>query len=110
MGRVYWDIEEKKMRYWSAKTKDGKNHVEGSTDWSRIKNDIISLSLIDSASNQIVSLPANKNEYFQAKTASADFTGKNIVIESRYISCKIGNNIMRIRVNETTGNVSVEIE
>lgn len=98
------------MKYWCAKTKDGKTHIEGVSNWHDIKNDVIALSFVDAVSNQTISLPTNMSEYNQAKTASADLSGKNVKIESRYISCKIGNNIVRIRVQELNGNVSIEIE
>ena len=98
------------MFTWITKTKDGKTYEETLSKWNDIKDDIVSLEFIDRISNQTISLPPNMKEYFQAKTASADFTNENIRIESRYIQCKIGNNIVRIRVNETTGNISVEAE
>jgi hypothetical protein len=96
--------------YWQAKTKDGKIYSEGCVEWSSIKDNVVGLSFVDGVNWQTISLPPNMKEYFQAKTASADLAGKNFAIESRYIQCKIGNNIIRIRVNEFNGNVSVEVE
>ena len=104
------------MISWIAKTRDGKTHDEETSNWNDIKDDVVCLEfyLADFKSyhlfTQTISLPQNMKEYVFAKTASADLSGQNIKIESRYIQCKIGNNIVRIRVNETTGNVSVEVE
>jgi len=50
------------------------------------------------------------DSYIQGKTASADLNGANIQIESRYIAFKLGNNTVRVRVNEKTQNISVEID
>jgi len=98
-----------KMKYWYAETKNGNeyNELDG-TKWNEIKDDVIALRLhID---EQIVSLPPNMEKYHQAKTASSDFNGNNVTIESRYIGFCLGNNIVRIRVDEKGGNVSVEVE
>ena len=49
-------------------------------------------------------------EYIQAKTASVDLGGNNIEIESRYVGFSLGNNIVKVRVNEKTKNISIEVE
>jgi hypothetical protein len=94
------------MKFWTAITKDGKSITESNTPWEKAKDNIASLQLHNNG--QTISLPPNM-EYVQGKTASADLNGKNVVIESRYIGLKLGNNIVIIRVNEKTGDVSVEI-
>jgi len=97
------------MRTWKATTKDGKTHLENNSDWESIKKEVIALEFISNGHGNI-SLPPNMEEYIQAKTASADLNGNNVQIESRYISFKLGNNIVRVRVDETNGNVSVEVD
>jgi hypothetical protein len=96
---------------WKAMTKDGKEILEGQASWTSIKNNIKQLALTIPNGPTIL-LPKNMEEYFHAKTASAELggTGKDITIESRYIGFKIGNNIVRIRVNEKTQNITVEVE
>jgi hypothetical protein len=98
------------MYSWQATTKDGKEvkEIEGHS-WTEIEKDIQSLSLVNSEGHTI-SLPDNLGNYIQAKTASADLNGTNIQIESRYIGFKLGNNTIRIRVDEKTNNISVEID
>ena len=48
--------------------------------------------------------------YNQAKTASSDLNGDNIKIESRYIEFGIRNSIVKVRVDEETNNISIEIK
>lgn len=99
------------MNYWRAITKNGDVRNEQSVKWSDIENDIEELSLIinSNSNQQKITLPKGY-EYVQAKTASADLNGENAVIESKYIGIIIGNNIMKVRVDEKTNNISVEIE
>jgi len=94
---------------WKAKTKDGKELSELDTSWSEVDGNISELILVTNH-GQTITLPKNMKNYIQAKTASAALGAKNIQIESRYIGCEIGNNILRIRVDEKTENISVEIE
>ena len=97
------------MRQWVATTKDGNVYSETENkNWNDIKDVIVKLQLDNNG--QIITLPENMTEYAQAKTASAFVGSNNIQIESRYISCKIRNNIVRIRVDENTNNISVEID
>jgi len=101
--------EKQKMKYWYAKTKNGNEFSEtGSKKWDEIQDEIIELAL--NIDGQRITLPPNMEKYVQAKTASADLNGNNVQIESRYISFKIGNSIIRVRVNETNGNVSIEVD
>ena len=76
--------------------------------WDDIKDNVSKLEFNNNG--QIISLPSNMSEYIQAKTASADLNGENVQIESRYFAFKLGNNIVRIRVDDKTNNISVEIE
>lgn len=76
--------------------------------WEDIKNDVVKLEFNNNG--QIISLPTGMSEYIQAKTASADLGSKKVEIESRYLAFKLGNNIVRIRVDEKTNNISVEVE
>lgn len=97
------------MAIWKAKKKDGKEVSELNSSWVDIQDDISDLIMITD-SNQIIKLPRNMEGYVQAKTASAELGAKNIQIESRYIGFKLGSNIIRIRVDEKTKNISVEVE
>jgi len=95
------------MRKYTIKDKNGNAFEEDKIKWKDFENNISELSLNNNG--QIISLPKNMEKYYQAKTASADLNGSNIQIESRYIGLKLGNNIVRIRVDEKTNNISLEI-
>jgi len=97
------------MALWKGRTKDGKEVSELDDKWIDVENDIAELLFITN-DNQTITLPKNMEGYIQAKTASADIGQNNVQIESRYIGFKIGNNIVRIRVDEKTNNISVEVE
>lgn len=97
------------MAIWKAKTKDGKEVSELDSKWNDVENDISELILITN-SHQTIKLPKNMEKYIQAKTASAELGSNNVKIESRYIGFKLGNNIIKIRADEKTNNISVEIE
>jgi len=97
------------MAIWKARTKDGKEVSELNSSWVDIQDDVTDLIMITN-SNQIIKLPKNMETYIQATTASAELGTTNIQIESRYIGFKLGNNIVRIRVDEKTQNISVEVE
>ena len=95
--------------YWSVITKSGEIKNENNSKWSDVENDIEELSLNIPDKQQKITLPKGF-EYIQAKTASADLNGQNTAIESRYLAIKLGNNIVKVRVNEKTNNISVEID
>jgi len=96
------------MSIWKAKLKGGEEVSELTHKWNDIKDDVIELMLLTN-NGQSIRLPSNANRYIQAKTASADLAGgRNIQIESRYIGFSLGNNIVKIRVNESNNNISVE--
>lgn len=94
---------------WKAKLKDGQEVSEINTKWSDISQNVTELLLV-TKNNQIITLPRNMSEYIQAKTASAEMGSNNVQIESRYVGFKLGNNTVRIRVNEKTNNISIEVE
>ena len=98
------------MRYWFGTKKDGSKELESETDlgqWNEVKNDLISLSLNNNGHQ--IHLPKNM-KYVQGKSASASLTGGQSVIESRTIGFFLGSNIVRLRLNEITGDIKVEIE
>jgi len=94
---------------WKAKTKDGKEVSELNTKWDDVKDNIAELLLI-TRDNKIIYLPRNMESYVQFKTASAELGQKNIQIESRVVGFKVGNNIVKIRINEKTENITVEVD
>jgi len=97
------------MAIWKAKTKDGKEVSEIDSSWVDNEDNITDLIMITD-SHQIIQLPKNMEKYVQAKTASAELGSNDIQIESRYIGFKLGNNTVRIRVNEKTQNISIEVD
>jgi len=94
---------------WKAKTKDGREVSELNTKWNDIQDNISELLLI-TPEGKTIYLPKNMESYIQFKTASAELGHKNIQIESRTIGWKIGNNIIKIRVHEKSGNITIETE
>lgn len=96
------------MAIWKAITKDGKEISELDSSWTEVKDNISELIMVTD-SHQIIKLPKNMEKYIQAKTASAELGSKNVQIESRYLGFKVGNNIIKIRVDEKTQNISVEL-
>lgn len=97
------------MAIWKARLKDGREISELNSKWEDVKDNIVDLLMITN-SNQIISLPKNMDSYIQFKTASAEMSNGNIEIESRVIGYIQRNNIVKIRVNEKTNNISVEIK
>ncbi len=93
---------------WKAISKDGKEFNENMNGWSEVKDNISELSLM-TKSGKTISLPKNMESYVQFKSASANLGSNNINIESRTIGFKLGNNIIKIRVDEKTGNINLEI-
>jgi hypothetical protein len=94
-------------KYWRATTKDGGFVSESlGSNWNQVSKNITSLELV--TDDYVISLPENM-EYIQAKTASADLGGGNLDIESRYIGVKLGDHNVIVRVDEKSGNISLEI-
>ena len=95
---------------WKATTNDKQEILEGKKNWVDIQDTITQLAFMVPNGPTIV-LPRDMEKYYQAKTASAELngSGKDVNIESRYIGFKIGNNIIKIRVDEKTKNITVEV-
>ncbi|MFA5312387.1 MAG: hypothetical protein WC375_03585 [Methanomassiliicoccales archaeon] len=96
------------MIYWLAKLQNGLTIDETTHPWPPEGAGIVSLSLILQNGREI-KLPDGMDQYVQAKNASADLGSGKITIESRYIGFVSGNKVTRIRVSESTGNISVEL-
>ena len=96
------------MKKWIAKKNDGSIISEDMINWGHLNPSEINELSIDN-NGQIISLPKNV-EFIQGKTASSNLGTNQCEIESRYIGFKLRNNIVRIRINEKTNNISVEIE
>lgn len=96
-------------RYWRGTTKDDKFITEalGAT-WHEESTNLKSLELVLDDKDIVIKLPDNM-EYVQAKTASADMTTGECETESRYIGVQLGSNTVIIRVQEDTGNISIEL-
>jgi len=95
---------------WKAKTKDDREVSELNTKWTDVKDNIKDLLLIAN-DNRIIYLPKNMESYVQFKTASAEIgNAKTASIEARVIGFKLGNNIVKIRVDEKTNNINVEVD
>ena len=99
----------KEIKMWKAKLKNGNEVSELNTQWNDIEEDVEELLLITNEGKTIY-LPKKMEKYFQFKTASVELGKKNVDIESRVIGFKLGNNIVKIRVNEKTNNIKVETE
>ena len=98
------------MKKWKTILRDG-TAVEEDTqnpNWPQIKDKVTSLELDNNG--QIIKLPSNMSEYIQGKTACGDLFSGKCTLDSRFIGFKIGNNIVKIRVNEKTNNINIEIE
>lgn len=96
----------KETRQWFGKNKDGQLIEERNVPWNMAKAELDSLSLNNNG--QWIELPSGF-EYIQGKTASASLSTGQSVIESRYIGFILGNNIVRIRVDEKSNNIRVEV-
>jgi hypothetical protein len=98
------------MAFWKAKTKDGREISElDGIKWTDVKDNIAEL-IMATNDGKFIFLPKNMEQYTQFKTASSNLSGNNIEIESRVIGCKVGNIMVKIRVNEKTNNINVETE
>ena len=96
------------MSIWKARLKNGKEVSELDSKWEDIKDNVTELLMITD-DNKVIQLPKRMESYVQYKTASALLGTNNIEIESRVIGYKLGNIIVRIRVDEKTNNISVEL-
>ena len=94
---------------WKAKTKDGQEVSELTTKWDDVKDNISELLLI-TKNNQIIYLPRGLEKYIQFKTASCSLGANDMQIESRTIGFKLGDKTVKIRVEEKTNNINMEVE
>ena len=104
-----WQIKVLGGVMWKANTKEGKEVSELNTKWNDVKDNISEMLLL-TKNGQTIYLPKNMESYIQYKTASAELGSKNIEVESRTVGFKIGNSIVKIKVNEKTSNINLEIE
>jgi len=95
------------MKRWEAIDKEGRYINEDDLNWELVKDKIQSLQLNNNG--QVITLPSNM-EYIQGKTASAMLGSDQIQVESRYVGLFLGNNIIKVRVDEKTNNISIEVE
>lgn len=95
------------MKQWEGIDDSGNKITENDINWELVKNRIKELSFNNNGT--IISLPKNL-EYIQGKTASASLGSGKINILSRYIGFKCRNNIFKVRIDEITNNISIEIE
>lgn len=93
--------------FWMAQMNDGTEIKEGDLPWKDVRENVVGLTFVLD-SGQRISLPPNMPKYLQAKTASADIGTGDIEVESRYLGFEIGNNTVIIRINELTGNITIE--
>lgn len=96
------------MTKWIAILNDNSEIKEGEKQWNEIQNEVKYLYF--DYNGQKVLPPKNCPPYHQATTASAPLGGGDITIESRYISYIVGNNTMRIRIDENSNKISIEVD
>lgn len=97
------------MAMWKIRTKKGKLISENDAKWSEIKDDIDTMAMT-TKDGKYIFLPPHMEKYIQFKSASANMDGGNVQLESRVIGFKLGNNTIRVRLDEETGNISIEVE
>jgi hypothetical protein len=103
-----------KMRYWQATLKDGSIVVEPSDLeqsrelWRSIESRVIALGLF--CDNWSIHLPSGCKQYLQGKGASVSLNGNDWEIESRWISCILGDGKrLLFRLHEGSQKVITEI-
>ena len=95
------------MKEWKAQTDDGRWFNEGEIPWEVIQPNVTHLEFNNNGQRLV--LPKAES-YLQGKSASADMATGKCSIESRFLGAIIGNTIVKIRINEVSNNISVEIE
>ena len=99
------------MKKWFIKDKNGKIISESTINWGNVTNEINEIENLSFDNNgQIIFLPSNMEKYTQGKTASSFIGSKNIEIESRYIGFIYKNIEIKIRIDEKTNNISVDVK
>ena len=96
------------MKKWIAHLDNGTTVTSEDVAWKDIKDRVKNVSLDNDG--QLITLPDGMDEYGQATTASIGFGSSQITTESRYIYYKLGNIKVIIRVDEKSGNITVECE
>lgn len=96
------------MKKWIAQTHKNKTVSEEEINWSYLEDGSIK-SLKLEIDGQMIELPDNM-DYVQGKTASAMLGASECEIVSRYIGFKMGNSIVKVRVDEKTNNINIEVE
>ena len=97
------------MKFWKAQLKDKTIVTEGDQGktWDNIKKDVVALEFNNDG--QVIKLPDNAESYIQGKSATGNLATGACSILSRYIGVQVGNSIVKIRINETTNHISVEL-
>jgi hypothetical protein len=98
------------MKQWEATKQDDTKINESQINWANVSNVKEKLKSLSFNNNgQIITLPDNMEEYIQGKSASSFIGSDNINIESRFVGFKYGNIIVKIRIDEKTNNISIEV-
>jgi len=94
------------MSYWVAKLDDGTDAIEGSDDWTAIRDRVVELRL--NVNGRWHELPSGMESYVQAKTMSSIVGSGEVNMESRYIGFLHGNYEYCLRVDMLTDRVNIE--
>ena len=95
------------MKYWYGHNKSGEVIREQDTSWEDAQGQLIDFYFNNNG--QTIELPKNK-EYIQGKTASATMGTGEVQIESRFFGWKKGNNIVKIRIDEKSNSIKIDVE
>jgi len=95
---------------WKAILDDGTVVLESDgTPWGTIKRRVKRLGYIHKGTE--IMLPEGETEYLRANSASTSIHGGDVTIESKWVGFRTSDNkVFKLRFNEMTGNVSVEVE
>ena len=93
---------------WFGVTKDGYFTDESFQSWEEVKEKMDSLGMWTTKSPRVIKLPPNLGDV-QGKTARANLSSGEVQLESRYIGFFLGNNLVKIRIDEKTGDINVEV-
>lgn len=95
------------MKQWLGRDKQGNIIYESNCSWKNAKDNLSALSFDNNG--QTIMLPENLS-YVQGKSASANIGSGEVTVESRFIGFLLGNNIVKIRIDEKSNNIRIEIE
>lgn len=99
------------MKKWTATKVQNGNIIfvdEQNTSWIEAQKNMTSLTLHNNS--QIITLPQNMEKYIQGKSASANLGSGAVNIESRYVGFIFENVMVKLRVDEVTNNINIEVE